>query len=275
MFSRILIADDSSNLRQVLQMSLETLGYEVLLAEDGDQALQRIYRDSPDLLILDVMMPKQNGFQICRKVKADPQRAGTPVIILTAKSQREDVYWGKDCGADEYMTKPFSAKELEGTIERLLAGRAAPKIGGRLDFEDDVAQRREAGEAGALCRVQWDASAMDVFRKKYGEARYTEALERFRSEGEAFVQSRCEGGRVAVVDGNELQMLLSGHPEEIGALGHELCDRLARLARGFYDAADRERETISIRDFRTGETHSVSLLSFTAEVEPFRRGSPE
>ena len=74
---KILVADDSANIREVLQMNLETLGYEVVLAADGDQALKQIYQERPDLLILDVMMPKQNGFQICRKVKADPQHGRT------------------------------------------------------------------------------------------------------------------------------------------------------------------------------------------------------
>jgi DNA-binding response OmpR family regulator len=268
---RILIADDSANIREVLQMSLETLGYEVLLAEDGDQALQRIYRDSPDLLILDVMMPKQNGFQICRKVKADPERMGTPVILLTAKSQREDVYWGKDCGADEYMTKPFSAKELEGAVERLLLRRAAERSGVLLDFEDDLARRRATGEEGALCLLQWDPRAMDVFRKKYGEVRYDEALERLRREGESFLRSESEGGRLTFVDGNGFRLLISGDPEEVEELAEELCKRLTRLARGFYDPTDRERKTITIRDFKTGETQSVPLLSFTAEVDPFGR----
>ena len=168
---RILVADDSPSTREVLQMSLETLGYEVLIAEDGDQALQRIYRDTPDLLILDVMMPKQNGFQICRKVKADPDRSATPVILLTAKTQREDVYWGKDCGADEYVTKPFSAKELEGTIEKLLVRREAARREAALNFEEDLQRRRAAGVEGALALLQWDPRDMDVFRKKYGEVR--------------------------------------------------------------------------------------------------------
>ena len=267
---RILIADDSANIREVLQINLETLGYEVLLAEDGDQALRRVYRDHPDLLVLDVMMPRQNGFQVCRKVKSDPDRADTPVILLTAKSQREDVYWGKDCGADEYMTKPFSAKELEGVIERLLArrsgsGRPADRL------EDEVERRRGAGAAGALCVLRWDPRAMDVMRKKYGEVRYAESVERLRREGEGLSGAGNAGGRIEFVDGLGFRILLSGDRSSVEARTEALCRRLTRLARGFYDAADREREGIEIRDFRTGETHCIPLLSFTAEVNAFGR----
>ena len=269
MTGRILVADDSANIREVLQMSLETLGYEVLTAADGDQALQTIYRDKPDLLILDVMMPKQNGFQICRKVKADPDRAVTPVILLTAKSQKEDVYWGRDCGADEYVTKPFSAKELEGTIEKLLLRRETARRGGALNFDDDLQRRRAAGEEGGICLLHWDPRAMDVFRKKYGEVRYREGLDRLRKEGESFVQSETDGGRIEFVEMQGFRLLLSGEHEEVGELAEELCKRLTRLAREFYDASDRHRKMIPVRDFKTGETHSVPLLSFTAEVNPF------
>jgi DNA-binding response OmpR family regulator len=271
MSGRILIADDSAQIRQVLQMSLETLGYEILLAEDGDQALQRIYRDTPDLLILDVMMPKQNGFQICRKVKADPERSDTPVILLTAKSQREDIYWGKDCGADEYVTKPFSAKELEGTVEKLLLRRESGRCGGRLNFEDDLRRRCAAGEEGGLCLVQWDPRAMHVLRKKYGEVRYAECLDRLRQEGEDFVQSETGGGRIEFVEMSGFRLLLNGDREEVAELAEELCKRLTRLARGLYDSSDRQRKMIPVRDFKTGETQAVPLLSFTAEVNPFGR----
>ena len=267
---RILVADDNAQIREVLQMSLESLGYEVLVAEDGDQALQRIHRDSPDLLILDVMMPKQNGFQICRKVKADPERSGTPVILLSAKSLREDVYWGKDCGANEYVTKPFSAKDLEDTIAKLLHGRAAGDSGIiALGFEDDLRRRQAAREEGALALVQWDARAMDVFRKKYGEVRYTDILDQLRHEGKEFVLAEAEGARVEFVETQGFRLLLSGRQEEAEELAEALCKRLTRLTRAAYDASDRKRKAIPVRDFKTGESQSVPLVSFTAELNPF------
>lgn len=266
---KILIADDSANIREVLQMNLETLGYEVVLATDGDQALEKIYQDRPDLLILDVMMPKQNGFQICRKVKADPQHGDTPVILLTAKSQREDVHWGKDCGADEYVTKPFSAKELEGMVERLLARRIGSLSRPTGTIEDEMERRRGGGQKGGLCLLRWDPRSMDVFRKKYGEVKYTECLERLRREGRTFVESEAIDGRADFVDTFGFRILLSGDRDEIEDFSEELCKRLSRLTRGFYDAADRERKAIEIRDFRTGEVQSVPLISFTSEVSYF------
>ena len=265
---KILVADDSANIREVLQMNLETLGYEVVLAADGDQALKQIYQERPDLLILDVMMPKQNGFQICRKVKADPQHGRTPVILLTAKSQREDVYWGKDCGADEYVTKPFSAKELEGLVERLLK-RRLDQAGHGSSLEREQQRRREQGGECQVVMMRWDPRAMDIFRKKYGEVRYAECLEKIRREGESFVGSEAQEGRVEFVDTLGFRILLSGDRDEIDDFSEELSKRLARLARGFYDPEDRERKAIKIRDFKTGEIESVPLLSFTSEISTY------
>jgi DNA-binding response OmpR family regulator len=123
----ILIADDSQAVRDILQMSLETLGYSVLIAEDGERAMERIQSASPDLIIADVMMPKVNGFQICRRVKSDPATRRTPVILLTARSGQEDVFWGKDCGADEYMTKPFSPSRVVQRVGEVLGAQQQPK----------------------------------------------------------------------------------------------------------------------------------------------------
>jgi DNA-binding response OmpR family regulator len=263
---RILVADDSANIREVLQMNLETLGYEVLLATDGDQALEKVYRENPDLLILDVMMPRQNGFQVCRKVKADPRHGSTPVILLTAKSQREDVYWGKDCGADEYMTKPFSTKELEVMVERLLSRRAGVQTRQSGTLEDEVERRRAAGDPGALCEVRWNRRAMDVYRKKHGELEYAKSVEALRREARGFLDSEPGDGRLELVDTYGFRIVLSGTRDEIEDLSQELCTRLSRLARTFYSATDRQRKGIPIRDFKTGKIETVPLVSFTAEV---------
>ena len=117
---KILVADDSDNIRNVLQLNFEWKGYEVLAAADGEEAIRLAERVRPDLIILDVMMPRRNGFQVCRLFKSDAKTSEIPVILLTAKNQKEDRYWGQDCGADEYITKPFNTPMLEKVVERLL-----------------------------------------------------------------------------------------------------------------------------------------------------------
>jgi len=217
------------------------------------------------------MMPRQNGFQVCRKVKADPDRGATPVILLTAKSQREDVYWGKDCGADEYVTKPFSAKELEELVERLLSRRLGASTRQSGSLEDEMERRRAAGERGALSVLEWGTRPMDVFRKKYGEVKFAEALEAFRREAREFIESQPGDGRVELVDTYGFRVLVSGDRDEVADLCEELCKRLSRLARSLYNQPDRERKGIQIRDFKTGNMETVPLISFTAEVSYYGR----
>ena len=95
-------------------------GYEVLLANDGDEAIQRIRADQPDLVLLDVMMPKKSGFEVCQEVKADPALAAVRILMLTAKGRDTEVAKGLALGADAYMTKPFSTRELVDKVRSLL-----------------------------------------------------------------------------------------------------------------------------------------------------------
>lgn len=110
MSKKVLIADDEAPLRLLLEQSLEELedvGVEVLLAADGSEALSIVQQERPDVVLLDVMMPALNGFDVCKAIKRDPTLRGTFVLILTAKGQELDRITGQEVGADCYMTKPF------------------------------------------------------------------------------------------------------------------------------------------------------------------------
>jgi two-component system, OmpR family, alkaline phosphatase synthesis response regulator PhoP len=110
MTKQILIADDEAHIRVLMEQTLEDLedlGVELLLASNGAEALQLIQTNTPELVFLDVMMPKMSGFEVCQTVKNDPALQHTYVIILTAKGQEFDIQKGKEVGADLYMTKPF------------------------------------------------------------------------------------------------------------------------------------------------------------------------
>jgi DNA-binding response OmpR family regulator len=190
----ILIVDDSENIRTVLQMNFEHLGYTVISAPDGEEALRLVESRRPDVVVLDVMMPRQNGFQVCRKLKSDPRLAGTPVVFLTAKGQREDRYWGKDCGADEYLTKPFSTAELERVIERLLE-RRDPSVT-QTQFDQEIAARHARKEACQPLTITFDAKSLTTFRQKYGELRFHEALEGIRQTVELIVREETGESQV-------------------------------------------------------------------------------
>src|SRR3990172_8571667 len=110
--SRILIVDDNVDTVELLRKRLRAEGYDTEEAYDGEECLNRVASFNPDLVILDVMMPKLNGFETCRRLKADENTRYIPVLMLTAKSDVEDKIQGLDIGADDYLAKPFDYKEL-------------------------------------------------------------------------------------------------------------------------------------------------------------------
>jgi len=120
MTKKILIADDEPNIVISLEFLLKREGFEVLVAVDGAEALARARADKPDLVLLDVMMPKMNGFDVCQALRTDPELNGMRVLMLTAKGRETEVSKGLGLGADAYMTKPFSTKELVAKVHALL-----------------------------------------------------------------------------------------------------------------------------------------------------------
>lgn len=123
MAGTVLIVDDEPHIRMLLEQSLESLedeGVTLLVASDGQEALDVIRAERPEVVFLDVMMPRRNGFDVCAAVKADPDLAGVTVVLLTAKGQEVDRLRGSEVGADGYMTKPFDPDELHATATRLL-----------------------------------------------------------------------------------------------------------------------------------------------------------
>jgi DNA-binding response OmpR family regulator len=118
---KILIADDEPHIVTALEFLLVHSGYEVDVARNGDEALAQIRSGRPDLVLLDVMMPVRSGYEVCREVRATPELAGTKVVMLSAKGAQGDVGRGMEAGADLYITKPFSNRELIDKIRQLLA----------------------------------------------------------------------------------------------------------------------------------------------------------
>lgn len=117
---KILVVDDEIYIVHILDFSLGMEGYEVLTALDGEQALEKVRAEHPDLVVLDVMMPKLDGYETCRILKADETTRHIPIILLSAKGRNADQKVGYDVGADDYITKPFSPRKLVDRINALL-----------------------------------------------------------------------------------------------------------------------------------------------------------
>ncbi len=120
MGKRILIADDEANIVISLEFLMKREGFEVEIATDGDAALQALAEKAPDLVLLDIMLPKMNGFEVCRRIRAEPRWQGIKILMLTAKGRDTEVAKGLGVGADVYMTKPFSTKDLVAQVKQLL-----------------------------------------------------------------------------------------------------------------------------------------------------------
>ena len=120
MSKKILIADDETDIVETLQFMLEVEGFECLTAYNGEDALNLAKREMPDLLILDVMMPKINGYKVCRLLKFDAKYKNIPILMVTARSQEEDMMIGEETGADEYITKPFEINDVVEKVKKYL-----------------------------------------------------------------------------------------------------------------------------------------------------------
>ncbi len=118
--ARIVVADDDIDIRELVEFKLSTMGHEIVAVGDGGAALEACRVQKPDLAVLDVMMPGVSGLDAIRMIRADPNLLDIPVILLTARAQESDVETGFDSGADDYITKPFSPRELAARVEALL-----------------------------------------------------------------------------------------------------------------------------------------------------------
>lgn len=118
---KILAVDDEKHIRLLVEVNLKRAGYTVITASDGEEALEKVKSEKPDLVVLDVMMPRKDGFEVLRTLRADPETMNLPVIMLTAKAQDADVFRGWQSGVDSYLTKPFNPMELLTFVKRIFA----------------------------------------------------------------------------------------------------------------------------------------------------------
>lgn len=124
MAHKILIADDEPNIVVSLEYLMKREGFDVRVAANGDEALAQLAEFAPDLLLLDVMLPRRNGFEVCQQLRSDPRWKDLKVVMLTAKGREIEMQKGLALGADVYITKPFSTKELVARVKQLLGDKA-------------------------------------------------------------------------------------------------------------------------------------------------------
>ena len=147
--ARILIVEDEDAIVEIVSQALRRHGYDTVCASDGDAALEKVFSLRPDLVILDLMLPRMDGWEVCRRIKAEPETERTPILMLTARRDERDVVEGLELGADDYMKKPFSLAELAARVKALLR-RTKEREGGRV--VENGALRIELDDETALLR---------------------------------------------------------------------------------------------------------------------------
>jgi PleD family two-component response regulator len=252
--SYLLFADDNEDMRLMVQAVLEASGHEVGLVPDGSAALDAMREREPDLLILDLAMPRVSGFEVCRAVKANPFTARVPVLLLTARSEIESKVAGFEAGADDYLAKPFDPRELRARVEALLrlVRREADRNptsglpGGRA-IEDEIQRRVRAGEAFAVC--YFDIDYFKAFADTFGFAAADQVIRGTATSMRDLVA--MFGGPddfVGHIGGDDFLIVTSPHHAE--TIAREAGRRFAATigeavdaeaaARGWYEGVDRE-----------------------------------
>ena len=133
MGKKILVIEDDPATSRLIDYSLRHHGYEVVTANNGHEGVKKAQSESPDLVILDVMLPGVDGYEICRRLRSNPETAALPIIIFSAKAQESDREAGLECGADDYLTKPAAPAEIVARVYKLLAKKSRQPIQDRID----------------------------------------------------------------------------------------------------------------------------------------------
>jgi two-component system phosphate regulon response regulator PhoB len=177
--SRILIVEDDPSLVELLKYNLETEGFDVSVARDGEGGLEAIDTQDPDLVVLDWMLPNMSGIEICRQMRQRTATRSTPVIMLTAKGEETDRIRGLETGADDYIVKPFSPAELTARIKAVLRRAHPEQVGNELRYEDifmDLETHRVTREDRAVKLGPTEFRLLKTFLEKPGRVFSREQL---------------------------------------------------------------------------------------------------
>ncbi len=263
---RILITEDEPHLREVLRLQLENAGYDVLEACDGLQALEIAQRELPDLVLLDVMMPRMDGYEACRQLRGQFLTRGIPIIMLTAKSEPADRVQGLEEGANDFVTKPWSVRELMLRVRNALElsqqqRSVSPLTGlpGNTSIGDEIGRRLVSNQPFTV--LQLDIDHFKAFNDLYGYQRGDVAI---RSLAHAIVDAGHHHGGAASfvghIGGDDFIVVTT--PDYAEDLGEEIIAEFDRQVLGLYDPVDRERGFIEVRN-RLHQLDRFPLMSVT------------
>jgi len=269
MTKRILIADDEPTVRQLLELVLTGQGYEVMLAQNGDQLVRMAQERIPDLVLVDLMMPQLDGYEAIRQLRNDTRTAHLPMLILTAKSTPDDVVVGFETGADDYITKPFNIPELLARIKGHLR-RAAQQpvrspltgLAGNVLLTEELKYRLKRTEHFAYLYV--DLDNFKAFNDTYGPARGDRVIMLLAEVLTEAVQQHGTGTDfIGHIGGDDFAVLTS--PDVLDRLCQYLIHVFDERVRLLYDPEDRERGYLQGSD-RQGVPRRFPIITLSIGV---------
>jgi diguanylate cyclase (GGDEF)-like protein len=269
MAESVLVVDDDPDVARFVEVNLRSAGYDVTVASNGEEGLTKAVELRPDLVLLDVMMPKLDGFEVAQRLRRDPRTSSSSIIMLTAKALSSDKVLGLSSGADDYIIKPFDPVELlarvKGTLRRAREMRAlSPLTGlpGNIRVQEEI--RRRVSEEQPFALLYADLDHFKAYNDNYGFVRGDRAIQALaRLVTETVHEVAGPAGFVGHVGGDDFVMLVD--PDQCETVAKTLCDRFDGLAPSLYDAEDAARGCIEVRD-RQGNMKSFPLLTISVGV---------
>jgi len=265
----VLVVDDDVDIARFIEINLRLEGFDVQRAHDGEEALAFIKAGLPDLVLLDVMMPRIDGVELCRRLRADPTTVNLPVIMLTAKSLTADKVVGLTAGADDYIIKPFDTLEMVARVRSTLRRNAemrsvSPLTGlpGNHRIDSEIARRVGGGEDVALCHL--DLDNFKAFNDAYGFLRGDEVISLLASA------LRAASGGVGTpvpfighIGGDDF--VLISLPEQAERACRRTLEIFDAAVPALHDPADADRGYVEVRD-RQGVMRRYPLVSVSVGV---------
>jgi diguanylate cyclase (GGDEF)-like protein len=265
----VLVVDDEEHIRKIVKFQLEKAGYKVETAEDGYEALGAIERSHPDLLLLDLMMPRMDGYEVCKRLKADYRTSHIPVIMVTAKADLENKLQGFEDGANDYIAKPFAITELLVRVRNVLQWsqlqrQANPLTGlpGNVSIEREVDRR--LGSKQEFVFMYADIDNFKAFNDYYGYRRGDDAI---KMTAEILAEAvKAKGGEedfIGHIGGDDFVVITT--PENTGAIGSTVVKIFDQRARHLFDKEDLDRGYVEVVN-RKGTVDRFPLLTITIAV---------
>jgi diguanylate cyclase (GGDEF)-like protein len=266
---KILIADDDPDILRFVEVNLTIEGYDVVAAVDGEEALNKAIETLPDLVLLDVMMPKIDGFEVCRMLRADPRTSNLSIIMVTAKSLSADKITGLSNGADDYILKPFDPLELLARVKRTLRRAQDMKdlqpltgLPGNVPIMEEVQRRIATGTQFALLHI--DLDNFKAFNDHYGFMRGDQAIKLMaRILSDAAISQGATGLFTGHIGGDDFAAVCEADVAE--SFAKEIIRRFDEAVPALYDPKDAEKGLISIQD-RRGELQDYPIMTISIGI---------